>query len=80
MSPRENAAQKAVRYLREGRVVLTRVDASKVTACVRGDGKIWDVTWERGRWDCTCPARTDQCAHARAVRLVVVTDIERGPR
>lgn len=75
MSGRENAASKARRYLAEGRVILTRVSGRVVSARVRGDGALYDVVFQDGRWSCDCPAVTDQCAHARAVRLVTAVDV-----
>lgn len=71
---RENAAAKARRYLAEGRVILTRVSDRVVSARVPGDGAIYDVVYVRGRWSCTCPALTNQCAHCRAVRLVTAPE------
>jgi hypothetical protein len=72
---RENAAQKARRYLCEGRVTLQRVDQDRVIGSCRGDGTVYRVVYWRGAWSCDCPARTDQCAHLLAVRLVVVVDV-----
>ena len=72
---REKAATKARRYLVEGRVILIRVSDGAVTARVRGDGAIWDASYHAGRWSCTCPARSDQCCHLRAVRMVTAPDI-----
>lgn len=72
---RESAADKARRYLTEGRVILTRVSDRIVAARVRGDGAIWDVVYTRGRWSCNCPVTTDQCAHCRAVRLVTAPEV-----
>lgn len=73
---RENAAAKARRYLGEGRLVLTRVDPLRVIGACRGDGAIHTVTYTQRTWACTCPARTDQCAHLLAVRLVVAVDLD----
>ncbi len=75
---RENAAEKAKRYLGEARVVVTLVSDREVRARVRGDGAVYEVTWQGGRWSCDCPALTDQCAHCRAVRMVTAPDLERG--
>ena len=74
---RENADVKARRYLAEGRLVLEVVTASAVRATVRGDGALHRVTWDRGRWACSCPAR-GRCSHMFAVGLV--TAPERGQR
>jgi uncharacterized Zn finger protein len=67
---RENAAAKAKRYLGEGRVILVHVSQGKVSARVRGDGAVWDVTFMNGQWVCTCPARS-RCSHLIATGLVV---------
>ena len=68
---RENAHDKARRYLAEGRLVVTRVSDSEVHARARGDsGAIYRASFVGGSWTCTCPARADQCAHLRALRLV----------
>ena len=75
--PRENAEAKAKRYLGEGRIVLIRVSDERVLARVRGDGRVWLVMFEGGVWSCPCPARTDQCSHLRAVRLVTAVGVER---
>ncbi len=74
---RENAAAKARRYLTEGRVVLTRVTPSSVKAIVRGDGATYTSIYRAGQWSCSCPARTDQCSHLRAVRLVTAPEVTR---
>ena len=74
---RENAESKAKRYLGEGRIVLIRVSDDRVLARVRGDGSVWLVIYESGRWSCPCPARTDMCSHLRAVRLVTAVGVER---
>lgn len=73
---RESAPVKARRYLTEGRVIVSRVSSSLVVASCRGDGAIHRVTYTAGMWRCTCPVRTDQCAHLLAVRLVVAVDLQ----
>lgn len=75
---RENAAAKARRYLTEGRLVLTRVDRSRVAGVCRGDGAVHQVSYAQRVWSCTCPARSERCAHLLAVRLVVAVDLELG--
>jgi len=72
---RENAETKARRYLTEGRITVIRVAGDEVRATARGDGRIYrcgHVAGKGGGWFCTCPARTDRCAHLEALRLVVV--------
>jgi uncharacterized Zn finger protein len=68
--PRENAAQKARRYLAEGRLQVIEVRPERIAALCRGDGATYRLSWHRGRWSCTCPALTDRCAHLAALRLV----------
>lgn len=75
--PRENASAKARRYLGEGRVVIETVSRRTVVASVRGDGRRYRCTYRDGLWSCTCPARSDGCAHLLATRLVVVVDLPR---
>ena len=72
---RENAAAKAQRYLSEGRVVLTQVTPDRVDAMIRGDGAIHTAGYRNGAWNCTCPARTANCSHLRALRLTTVVDL-----
>ena len=74
---RENAYSKARRYLVEGRVIVTRVSDRIVAARVRGDGAIYDSMWQAGVWSCSCVARTDQCAHLRALRLITAPEATR---
>ena len=73
---RENASAKARRYLVQGRVVLDHVSKGSVRGHIRGDGHIWKAVYDEGAWFCNCPARSDQCAHLQALRLVVAVDIE----
>ena len=74
---RENAAAKGRRYLTEGRVIVTAARAGHyVRAAIRGDGTVYRAGWDAGTWWCRCPARTDQCAHLAALRLVTAPDLE----
>lgn len=66
---RENAADKARRYLIEGRVTIATVRGPRVVAYVRGDGAAWRVEVDGPRWTCACPAK-GRCAHMLAVGLV----------
>ncbi len=70
---RENAEAKAKRYLGEGRIVLIRVSDERVLARVRGDGSVWQVVYQNGKWSCTCPAR-GRCSHLLAVGAVVAPE------
>lgn len=70
---RESAAVKALRYLGEARLTVTAVDGDRVRATCRGDGEAYRCGHEPGRgWTCNCPARTDQCSHLVALRLVTI--------
>lgn len=72
MTP-ETVAQKATRYLAEGRIVVTAVDGDLVRATCRGAGELYTLGHEPGQgWHCSCPVRTDRCAHLTALRLVTV--------
>jgi hypothetical protein len=70
---RETVQAKAARYLAEARLTVTEVDGDHVSAACRGDGEVYRLGHRPGRgWYCSCAARTDQCAHLTALRLVVV--------
>jgi hypothetical protein len=72
--PRENAEQRSIRYLIEGRISVDLVERDRVRALARGDGKVYRLGWDRtGGWWCECPART-RCAHLLAVGRVVTID------
>ncbi len=75
---RESAHDKGRRYLTEGRLAVRQVDRSGVIAFVRGDsGLLYRTEWSPDLgWLCNCPARTDQCAHLVALRLVTVVNGE----
>lgn len=70
---REAAPIKATRYLAEGRLIVTAVANGKVTATARGDGAIHRLGYD-GAWWCSCPARSDKCAHLYALRRVTAPD------
>lgn len=76
---RESAHDKGRRYLTEGRLTIRQYSrTSGVIAMVRGDsGLMYRAEWspELG-WRCNCLARTDQCAHLVALRLVTVVNPE----
>ncbi len=78
---RESARDKGRRYLVEGRLTIRQADRTRgVLAHVRGDnGLVYRAEWSPDLgWLCNCPARTDQCAHLVALRLVTVVN-ERTP-
>lgn len=76
---RETVADKAERYLLEGRIVLEEVTRHGITATVRGEGARYRTTWA-GVWSCTCPhqARSTDCSHIAACKRVVAVDLEAG--
>lgn len=64
---RENKADKGTRLLTHGRLTVTKVDGDRVVAECRGDsGEVYELGFENGRWNCSCPARTD-CSHLSAL-------------
>jgi uncharacterized Zn finger protein len=72
---RETTVAKSVRYLAEGRLTVVRVVGDEVRALARGGGQLYrcgHVAGKGGGWFCTCPARTDRCAHLEALRLVTI--------
>ena len=77
--PRESAAEKGRTYLTEGRLIVTGLSTVHVSATCRGDGALYRLGYVHGHWSCDCPARTDQCSHLVALRLVVAVDLEDQP-
>lgn len=75
---RENAACKGRRYLLEGRLIVTAVDAMGIEASCRGAGEVHQLGYRRGRWWCSCPAR-GTCSHLTALQLVTVVNKEENP-
>ncbi len=69
MSPREGAEVKGRRYLTEGRLVVELAQPGYFRATVRGAGQIHVVSFGRGGWHCTCPAR-GLCAHLVAAHRI----------
>ncbi len=74
---RENAEAKGRRYVAEGRLCVREVTGDRISATCRGTGATHDVACVRGRWLCSCPARS-RCAHLVALQLV--TDVDRRDR
>lgn len=73
---RESAAAKARRYLAEGRIIVIAAEVGRVEARCRGSGVVHRLGYRSGEWSCSCPARTDGCAHLLALRLVTAPDLE----
>lgn len=70
---RESAADKGRRYLCEGGLTVLEVAGDAVRASCRGDGELYEVGHDlRQGWFCSCAARSDQCAHLVALRLVTI--------
>jgi uncharacterized Zn finger protein len=73
---RENADAKGRRYLAEGRLIVDHISGGTVSASCRGDGEIHRCGHDDARqWWCTCPARSDHCAHLVALRLVTIRQV-----
>lgn len=68
---REDAAEKAKRYVLEARLRITYLDGNRIRATCRGSGAVHQLGWDRGEWWCTCEAR-GACSHLRALWLVAV--------
>lgn len=62
---------KVPRLLADGQVYIKWCTPEVVVGVVRGDGGVYDVRLDRGRWSCPCAARAT-CSHLRAVWLVTV--------
>ena len=70
----ESIEDKALRYIREGRVSIVGVFPSgNIRAFVRGS-EMYEVKCANGAWSCPCPAQTWRCSHVVAVRLVTDPD------
>jgi uncharacterized Zn finger protein len=67
---------KAHRMLSDGDVFVRIARPGSVSATVRGDSGVYDVTLTGDRWHCTCPA-WHGCSHLMAVQLVTT---QRTPR
>lgn len=77
--PRETVATKAVRYLAEGRVIVTDVNHALVAAHVRGNGAVYRTGWRDGLWSCSCPHRASStdCSHVAALKRITAVDVDR---
>lgn len=69
---RETTADKARRYLTEGRLAVVHVAADRIEASCRGDGARYLLGHDGRGWWCDCPASSRRCAHLVALRLVTV--------
>jgi hypothetical protein len=68
---RENSAEKARKWIRQGAVAIVRVDRGYVLGAVRDPAGVRTVKMVAGFWSCTCEAR-GPCSHVKAVQLVTV--------
>ena len=78
---RENAQEKGRRYLAESRlrVLYVKPNDPRVRATCRGDGETYRLGFELVRgWFCECPAKTTDCSHLVALRLICEPTVE-GP-
>lgn len=74
---RETAADKAIRLLTEGRLMVQRVDSESrlVIAECRGDsGAVYSLGHDpkRNEWRCSCDELKGNCSHLIALKRVVV--------
>ena len=74
---RESAADKALRLLVEGRLMVQEVNpvTRYVLAECRGDsGKVYTLGHDPGKreWRCSCAEYKGDCSHLIALKLVVV--------
>jgi len=75
----ETKAEKARRYLTEGRVTILVANERVAVASVKGDGGTYSCGYDGGHaphWRCTCEAwrlsaSHPDCAHLLAVKLIV---------
>jgi uncharacterized Zn finger protein len=73
---RENAESKARRYLTEGRVRIIACDeaAGTIMGEVRGTGAVYAAGHGLKGWACNCPAKSTNCAHILALKLLTVLE------
>lgn len=75
---KETLAEKARRYLTEGRLTIEFVDGERILASCRGTDDVYEVGYRPGGWYCTCPSFTG-CSHLTALQLVCVRPRIRVP-
>jgi len=73
---KETIDAKARRYLVEARVRILHCDeeAGIIEAEVRGDARLYAAGRDPEGWHCSCAARTRDCSHVRALRLVTILE------
>ena len=69
----ETIAEKAARYLAEGRLTIEYADGPNVRAVCKGTTGTWRLGRSRTSPEgfCFCPARKRPCSHLLALALVV---------
>jgi hypothetical protein len=77
VTARESVDAKALRYLTEGRLVVTYLVGDAVTAVCMGDTGSYDLGHDPrrpGAWWCTCRAAVNahRCAHVLALQSVTI--------
>ena len=72
--PRESIDQKAIRYLAESRVTISRIDGTSIDATVLGTKtRPYVVTYRaESGWRCSCLAPGSRCAHTVAISTLVL--------
>jgi hypothetical protein len=78
LTPSENPAAEASRYLAPGRIIITAVAEDQVRTTTRGEGAIYSVTYDRYVWACTHPARTARWRHLVAIRRAAASNTDRA--
>jgi SWIM zinc finger len=73
---RESVETKARRYLIEGRirVRLCNEESGIANAEIRGSGAVYAVDHDDKGWRCSCPAKSKDCAHILALKLLTVLE------
>lgn len=66
---RENAQDRGRRLLTEGRLIVEAAGDGYFSATIRGSGDVHVVSYARGGWCCSCPAKAT-CSHLHAARLI----------
>ena len=79
---RETIDAKARRYLLEARVRVLHRDeeAGLIEAEVRGDCRLYSTGRDAEGWYCSCAARTRDCSHVRALRLITILELREDAR
>ena len=79
---RETIDAKAQRYLTEARVRILHCDeeAGVIEAEVRGDSRRYSTGRDAEGWYCSCAARTRDCSHVRALRLITILELREDAR